>query len=51
MNEDMALRKTLTVKNATEQKHCGNRAIEVNLKWEKLVKKSAAMRMYVGSIG
>jgi hypothetical protein len=34
MNEDMALRKTLTVKNANEQRHYGTRAIDVNLKWE-----------------
>jgi hypothetical protein len=31
INEDMILRKTLTVKNATKKRHCGTSAIEVNL--------------------
>jgi len=49
MNEDIALRKTLTVRNATEQTlwHMRHRS---RLEMGKPVKKSAGMRLYVGSV-
>jgi hypothetical protein len=50
MKEDMALRKTLTVKNATERRHWHPRH-RGQFDMGKPVKKSAGMRLYVGSIG
>jgi hypothetical protein len=40
INKEMALRKTLTAKNSTEQRYLGTLAYKIKCKWENQVNKA-----------